>query len=175
MIYKGYITMAQKDIKNLTLAELKKQDKALDEKREFTVLIGEQKYKLTHDTVFRISKKNKVLDDMVQFFQVATENIDILELATPYTALLILKHFTSLEVSDDVVEALDLLETLVDLDVLNQIIAELPEDQLTEVYELLTRTLNNMAENISEAEEEAKRLAEVVENDAVKEMIPDVE
>lgn len=165
--------MAQKEnIKNLTSAELKKQDKVLDEQREFTVVVGESKYKLSHDVIFRQSKKNRLLDDMVKFFQEATKNIEILELATPYTALLVFKYFTSLEVSDNVEEALALLETLVDLGLLNQIVAELPEDQLTEVYELITKTVTAMSENLEEAEAEAKRLSEVVENDAVREMIP---
>jgi hypothetical protein len=167
--------MAQKEkLKNLTLAELDKQNKALDEQRDFTVVIGGTKYKLAHDVIFRNSKKAKVLDDMVKFFQEASKNIDILELATPYTALLVMKHFTTLDVSDDILEAISLLETLVDLNVLNNIIAELPEDQMEEVFELITKTVTNMADSLEEVEAEAKRLSEVVENEAVKELIPDV-
>jgi hypothetical protein len=167
--------MAQKEkLKNLTLAELEKQNKVLDEQRDFTVVIGDSKYKLAHDVTFRNSKKAKVLDDMVKFFQEASKNIDILELATPYTALLVMKHFTTLDVSDDVVEAIALLETLIDLGILNSIIVELPEDQMQEVFELITKTVTNMAENLEEVEAEARRLSETVENEAVKELIPDV-
>lgn len=167
--------MAQKDIKNLTPAELKKQNKSLDEQREFKVTIGETVYKLSHDVTFRQSKKNKLLDDMVKFFQEATKNIEILELATPYTTLLIFKHFTTLDVSEEIGEALDLLDTLVDLGILNQIVAELPDDELTSVFEMITRTITTMSDNLSEAEEAIKELESQVENDVVKEMIPDVE
>lgn len=168
--------MANKEnIKNLTLAELKKQNKNLDETREFKVTIGDTVYKLNHDIVFRQSKKNKLLDDMVEFFQASVKNLEILELATPYTTLLVLKHFTSLEVSDNVDEALDLLNVLVDLDLLNQIVVELPEDQLVDIFEMITKTVNTMSESIDEAEKEAQRLNEQVENEVLKEMIPDVD
>lgn len=168
--------MAQKDIKdikNLTLAELKKQDKALDKQREFNVTIGGQQYKLSHDIVFRNSKKNKLLDDMVKFFGEAVKNVDILELSTPYVALLILKHFTTLDVSDDVNEAIALLTVLIDLDgALGQILAELPEDQLTEVYELLTKTVTSMTENLEGTkEDEIEDVMNKVDNQEVKEMI----
>jgi hypothetical protein len=166
--------MAQKDIKNLTSAELKKQNKSLDEKRDFSVTIGDTVYKLAHDITFRQSKKNKLLDDMVLFFQEAVEKIEILELATPYTTLLVLKHFTTLEVSDNVDEAIELLSVLVDLDVLSQIIAELPEDQLVDVFAMITKTVNNMAESLTDAEKEIAELEAQLENDVVKEMIPDV-
>jgi hypothetical protein len=166
--------MAQKGIKKLTSAELGKQNKVLDEQREFKVTIGEAVYTLSHDVIFRQTKKNKVLDDMVEFFQEATKTINILELATPYVTLLIFKHFTSLDVSDNVDEAIDLLQVLIDLDVLNQIIVELPEDELTKVFEMVTKVVSTMSENLEDAEAEIAKLQEQVESEAVKEMIPDV-
>jgi spermidine/putrescine-binding protein len=166
--------MAQKDIKNLTSTELKKQNKVLDEQRAFNVTVGDTVYKLSHDIKFRQSKKNALLDDMVAFFQEATKNIEILELSTPYVTLLVLKHFTSLEVSENVDEALELLNVLVDLGLLNQIVVELPEDQLAEVFEMVTKAVTAMSDNLADAQEEIEKLNEQVENDVVKEMIPDV-
>ena len=145
-----------KDIKKLTGAELKKQAKALDAQREFTVEIGGQKYLLAHDISFRKTKQSKLLDDLMNFFIKGAEDLDLLEMATPYTALLVLKHFTTLEVSDDLTDAFALLEVLVDLDVLDAILNELPEKEVTELFELISTTTNRMTESISEQEEVVK-------------------
>ena len=147
-----------KDFKKLTGAELKKQAKTLDAQREFTVEIGGQKYLLSHDVTFRKTKQSKVLEDLMDFFMKGAENLDLLEMATPYTALLVLKHFTTLEVSDDLSEAFALLEVLIDLEVLDVILNELPEKEVTELFELISVTTNRMNENISKQEELAKEV-----------------
>lgn len=144
-----------KDIKKLTLAEINKQSKVLDIQREFTVAIGEQEYKMSHDVSFRTTKKHQLLDDVIHFFSEGAENTEILELATPYTALLVLKHFTTLEVSNNISEALSLLNVLVDLGVLDKIVNELPEKEVKELYQLLTETVDNLRVGLEEAEEEA--------------------
>lgn len=150
------MTKENKGLKKLTANELKNQAKKLDAKQEFLVVIGDEEYKLTHDMVFRKTKMHKLLDDMLQFFNsVNGDNIDVLEMASPYTALLILKHFTSLEVSDDIDEALALLNVLIDLEALGTIINALPEQEVTKVYEILTQTVENIQKNIEEVELEA--------------------
>lgn len=159
------------NIKKLTGAELKKQNKVLDEQREFSVMIGDTEYKLTHDVTFRKTKQSRLLEDVIAFFTAGVNRPEILEISTVYSTLLILKHFTSLEVSDDIGEALELLDVLVDLEVLDKIVNELPEDEITKIYELLTKTVNNMETSIVEAEEEAKKLANQVENKEIKDMI----
>ena len=136
-----------KDIKKLTGAELKKHAKALDEQKEFTVEIGGQKYKLTHDVVFRKTKRIKLIEDLIEFFTKGAENPEILELTTPYTALLVIKHFTSLEVSDSLEDALALLEVLIDLDALGEIINALPENDVVELFDILNETIGNMTKN----------------------------
>lgn len=152
--------MANKENIKLTPALLKEQSAKLDAVQEFVVAIGGEDYILTHDVVFRKSKQHKVLDDMVEFFnEGGKQNIGMLDLATPYTALLIIKHFTSLEVSDNIEEALDLLTVLVDLEALDKIVNALPEDEVTKVYELLTMTIENFKNNLEEAEKEAEALA----------------
>ena len=141
-----------KDIKKLTGAELKKQAKVLDEQKEFTIEIGEQTYKLTHDVVFRKTKRIKLIEDLIEFFTKGAENPEILELTTPYTALLVIKHFTSLEVSDDITEALALLEVLIDLDALSEIINTLPEEKVVELFDILNETISNISKNMDTVE-----------------------
>jgi hypothetical protein len=166
--------MAQKDVKKLSPAELKKQVKKLDAVQEFVVVVGDTDYKLTHDVVFRRTKQHKVLDDMVEFFNEGGKQIELLDMATPYTALLILKHFTSLEVPDGVDEALVLLETLIDLELLDKVLNALPEEEVKKVYELLTQTVENFRASLEASEEEAETFLEQVENEEVKDMAKEV-
>lgn len=160
-----------KDIKNLTSTALKKENKVLDDKREFEVTVNGTQYKLTHDITFRKTKQASLLDDIIAFFSEGIKRPQILELATPYSALMILKYFTSLDVSDDISEALDTLDVLVDLEILDKIIAELPESEIIKIYELVDKTVKNMNETLEEAQKEAMEIASKVENNEIKDMI----
>lgn len=163
--------MANKELKRLSPAELKEQVKKLDAVEEFVVTIGDVDYSVTHDAKFRKTKMHKVLDDMVKFFNEGGKRIELLELATPYTALLILKHFTSLEVSDEIDDALALLEVLIDLEALDKLLNALPQDEVTKVYELLTQTVENFKATLEDSEKEAEAFLAQIENEEVKEMI----
>jgi len=171
--------MVQKDInkknKKLSIVELNKQSKKLDAVRSFTVTVGEVEYDVTHDIIFRKTKQHLLLDNMVDFFNAGSERIELLNMATPYTALLILKHFTSLEVPDDIDEAVVLLKVLIDLDVLDAVLAELPEEETTKVFELLTQTVEGFKATLEGAEKEAKEdaenLLEQIDNDVLKQMV----
>ncbi|PGO60720.1 hypothetical protein [Priestia megaterium] len=170
------MTKEIKEVQNtknvLTFEGLKEEVKVLDEVQEFTVKINESDYILTHDVVFRKTKQQKLLEDMLRFFSEVTEdNVEVLDYATPYTALLIIKHFTSLDVPDEIDEALALLEVLVDLDALAKIVNALPEDEVVKVYELLNTALDGIRENMEEAEKEAEAIADQLENEEVKELI----
>ncbi|MCR4361976.1 hypothetical protein JDW21_19630 [Bacillus subtilis] len=162
--------MAQKDIKKLSATELKKQVKKLTEVQEFIVQIGDTDYKLTHDVVFRKSKMYNVMEDLIDFFTYTADNrIEDIELATPYTTLLIFKHFTSLEVPNDIDEAIDFLYVLVDLDALSTIANALPEDEVTKVYELFTERMNELKDSLEAGEEEVEAMLAEIENKEVKE------
>ena len=160
--------MAKKDVKKLSPAELKKQVKKLDAVQEFLVTIGDVDYLLTHDVTFRKTKMHKVLDDMVLFFNEGGKHIELMDMATPYTALLILKHFTSLEVPNEIDEALILLEVLIDLEALDKLLNALPEAEVTKVYELLTQTVEAFRANLEASDEEAEAFLAQIENDEIK-------
>lgn len=163
--------MANKDIKKLTPMELKKQVKKLSEQTEMTIKVAGEDYKVLYDVHFKKTKQYAVLDDLIKFFQAGGENTEILDFATPYTALLVVKHFTSLEVPDEVEEAIILLEALIDLEILDKVILGLPEEEVGKVYELITETVQRLNSNIDEAEAEARRVAEQIQNEEIKEMI----
>lgn len=164
-----------KDIKKLTPAELKKQVKKLDAVQEFVITIGETDYKLTHDIVFRKTKMQKVLEDMMYFFAEVTEDtIDLLQFATPYSSLLVIKHFTSLEVPNDIQEAIDLMEVLVDLGAFGEIINTLPEKEVLKVFDLISQTLEEVQANMDDLEKEAQELVDEVQDPELKKALEEV-
>lgn len=157
---------------SLSASELHKKVAKLADRKEFSVFIGEDEFVLEHDVFFRKTKIQKVLEDMLEFFNsIGEANKHLLELASPYTALLIIKHFTSLDVPNDIDEALILLEVLIDLESLGVIVNELPEAEVLKVYEVLALTIENAKENLDEADRQALELVGQVENEQVKEMI----
>lgn len=163
-----------KSIKKLTPAELKKQVKKLNEVGEAIIKIGESDYVITYDLHFKKTKQHMLLDDLVKFFNDSKNNSEIIELATPYMTLLVIKHFTSVEVSDDIEEALLLLETLIDLEILAEIVNVFPEGELTKIYELIAKLTTDITSTLGEMEDKSKELHEEVENDEVKKMIEEV-
>ncbi|QPK89725.1 hypothetical protein IEN91_04550 [Bacillus velezensis] len=163
--------MANKETKKLTSAELVKKNEKLDEVQEFVVNIDGEDYLLTHDVVFRKSKQFLVIDDIIALFEAAQNRIEILDVATAYVSILILKHFTSLDVSDDIDEAIKLLNILVDLGALDKLMNALPEDQVIKMFDLVSEVVKNFEENIVLLEKEAEELSDKVENEEVKGLI----
>lgn len=164
-------------IKNLTVTELKKQVKKLDKQTEATVFVEidseKTPYNFKYDEFFKNTKIHLLLDDMVEFFNRGYVDSRLLELSTPYISLLIIKHFTSIEISDDIDEALSFLNVLTDLEILAPIINCLPEKEIIKLEELLAKTLDNLERNIELAEDEELVMLDEIENDSVKEVILD--
>src|SRR5690606_2481737 len=150
--------MTQKKIKNLNPTEIKKQVKKLKTQGEFYITIGEDEYLVKHDEIFVNSKIHRVLDDLVSLFNESRNRNELMEVATPYTTLLIIKHFTSIDVPDDIDSALDMMEALIDLEVMDKIINALPESEIVKMYEKMTVVMDNMRSTLEDGELEAQEL-----------------
>lgn len=158
---KAKATTKAKAVKDLTLAALVAENKKLDATREFEIMAGDTKYKLRHDVFFRPTKMDNLLQDIISFYEQTDDaGEQLLEIATPFMALMVIKHFTSLDVPDDFDEALYLLNVLTDLGALDTIVNALPEDQVQRVNEMLETTLSIFAKNIEEQAEAISRLVE---------------
>lgn len=160
-------------IKRLSPTELKKQSKNLDGQYEVNFTIGDEAYGVMIDEHFRKSKIFKLMDDMVVFYNEANKFADasMLELATPYSSLLVIKYFTDIEIKDDIDDALAMLDVLIDLELLDKILNSMPEKEIVKVYDLLTKMMKNMEQNIAEAEKEAEKIESQIENQEVKGML----
>jgi hypothetical protein len=164
--------MAEK-MKNLTLAELKKQNKKLNETEEHKLEVNGQEYKIKVDKHFRQTKQHNVLDSLVEFFNEAGSRPEILDLATSYSTLLIIREFTNLDIPEDIDDALDTMSVLIDLGLFGKIISVLPEDEVTKIYELLKLSIDRMNENITEAEKESDEILSKIDNVQALEVFKD--
>lgn len=156
--------------KRLTVAELKKQNKNLDAQTEHTVVVNGVEYKVKIDNVFRKTKQHKLLEDLIFFMNEGNKRVELLDVATPYITLLMIKYFTDVEVSDDIDEAIETMNALVDLEIFGEIANLMPEDELLKMYETISSSIDRMNVNITELLKEAEELSKKVENKEVKEL-----
>jgi hypothetical protein len=167
--------MAQNKIKNLNPTEIKKQVKKLKEQGEFFITVNGDEYKVTHDEKFLNSKIHKVLDDLVELFNEGRTRNELLELATPYTTILIIKHFTSIEVPDEIDGAIDMMNALIDLEVIDKIINALPEEEVVKMYERISGVVETVRSNLEDGELEAQELENQLQTEQAKKLLRDGE
>ncbi|UUV45934.1 hypothetical protein [Bacillus phage vB_BanS-Thrax3] len=164
-----------KKVKNLTLTELKKQDKKLDAQTETFIPINGDMYRVLIDDYFRPTKQTDLLNDLISFFGEARNSNELMEVATPYTSLLLIKHFTNIDVPDDFEEAIALLRLLIDLKAFEAVLNAMPEDQVVDTYDKLRVVLNEMTNRMEIAQVEAELIESQLENEVVKKMYLDGE
>lgn len=160
-----------KKYKKLTGAELKRQVKKLDERDEFYITIDGEEFEVSYDKVFKKSKQIKVLEDMIQLFEESRERAELIEMSAPYVSLMVIKHFTSIEVSDNIDEAIGTLNSLIDLEILHQVINALPEDEILNMFNLVSESVENMKTNLEELNAETEKVSEKVENKELKDVL----
>lgn len=176
--------------KNLTITELKKQNKVLDAQTEHTIVVKIQKgldeetgeplfdlvpYKIKIDNVFRKTKQHKLLEDLILFLNESNNRLELLDVATPYITLLLIKHFTNLDIPDDIDEAIEIMNVLLDLDIFAEIVNLMPENEVIKMYETLNASIERMNLNIEEMLKESEKVLEKVENKEIKELLQDGE
>lgn len=176
--------------KNLTITELKKQNKVLDAQTEHTIVVKIQKgldeetgeplfdlvpYKIKIDNVFRKTKQHKLLEDLMFFINESNKRLEILDVATPYITLLLIKHFTNLDIPDDIDEAIEVMNILIDLDIFSEIVNLMPENEVIKMYETLNASIERMNLNIEEMLKESEKVLEKIENKEIKELLQDGE
>lgn len=156
--------MANEKIKNLNITELKKHNRKLDEKETHQLMVDGEEYSIGIDKLFRKTKQYKLIEDFAEFMNQASKDVELLDLATPYITLLFVKHFTSVNVPNEIEGAIELLNVLIDLDLLNSILNLFPEDQVAEVYKIISATADKMSAEITETVNEIENIKEQVEN-----------
>ena len=133
--------------KPLNLASIRKEDKHFDEQFEIEV----QGYTLKIDKHFRKSKINLLIAELVEKFDYGrAHNTPIESIFLPFSTLLIIRHFTSLQVPEDLEGQVEVLKLLTDNDFLEPILENLPKDQMNIVMEEVAKVTQLMNERIDE-------------------------
>lgn len=150
-----------KNIKQLTPNELKKQLKKLDATDVMTIILPESQdeYKIEYDLHFKVTKQIHLVENFMKFIETSREHPDNLEYTSQYIALLAIKYFTNLQVPDEISDQMAYLAMLLNLKILDKIADNLPEKQMQELYEMLTRTMDGLAKASAELRERAEKEA----------------
>lgn len=143
-------------VQHLTLQDIDKMGEKFDEQVE--ILVADGKYFVKVDKHFKKTKVTKFtielqecitkLKDMYE----ANEN-DIVESVVFLNFMLLIRHFTSLEVPNDIPTMLSMCEKLINLNVVDEIMQAFDQDELnkmTKLVEEYAKTSGQVSEKIGE-------------------------
>jgi len=151
--------------KNLTITELRKQDKKFNEKIDVEV----NGYSLKIDKYFRKTKINKLIAELQEKFEDAQLNdYRLQELIFPYVLLLVIKHFTSLHIPEELDEQLKVLDLLIDHDLFTDIINSIPRDQMELVYDEIAKVTEGLKQFTEEFEKMVLENPDILRDSNVK-------
>lgn len=132
-----------KEIKKaLTLASIKNENKKYKEK----ITVDIKGYELKIDKYFSPSKINDMVRELGEKLEeMGKQNIQIKDIdIIAYMYLLVIKHFTSLQIPNDLSKQLQVLNELIDGDFLNDIINAIPEEEWKKIGDVFARINENI-------------------------------
>lgn len=104
-----------------------------------------------------------LLQDLISFIEESTKveektTVDLLTFTQPYITTLIIKHFTSMKMPEDIYETIAVTKNMINLGVLEQFIRLFPQDQLTKLMERVAEALNATSDAMNELSDESDRI-----------------
>lgn len=156
--------MSQKNINQVSLESLSQLDQEMDERIEIKLKDGQ--FVIQMDKVFRVTKIENMLVDLVKFMQKAYKEIrevdeETIKRFSRINEILILKHFTDVDVPDDELKMIKMCEILIDLELLDEIGQHIPQSEKEKIDRIIGDRLKNM--------ETAKSMfGEMILNDEIK-------
>lgn len=160
-----------KKVKQLTLAELNKKHKELEKQTTHTIQVSGEDFTLKIDNHFTKTKQGELLNDLTEFLNEGNNRFELLDFVFPYTTLLFVKHFTSIDIPSDIDESIKYLSVLTDLDILGDVLSLMPEQEVLNTYNMLEVAINTITENFIEAEKQSEELSEVLKTDFLKQKL----
>lgn len=157
--------MAKKNsVTKLNIKQINKEVKKHDVKSKGFVEINGKEYEIEIKEHFTETEIQELIKDLMVFVQEAIKvqedsNFDMLEYAIQYSGALIIKHFSSLDVPDDVYEIIATSKKLVDLNIMVPILGMFPVDQINKVNEraeLALSSIGAVAEDLLKEERQEK-------------------
>ncbi len=137
-----------KKVKNLTLNDVIKYDKKLDEKKKVNLTLPDGSIAtILVDTEFRPTKISKfALEYGIVMEEVKEKGIDqdTLTNAMLVENMLLIRNFTSLEIPLSIAEIIAYAQRLVDLEILEPILKSFDEEQVNKLNRITKKTLDNL-------------------------------
>jgi hypothetical protein len=135
-------------VKSLTLNEITKKDKKLDEKKKITVTLPDgTNYSINIDRFFRPSKIQKyMLEFGIVMDEVKEKGIDEEALANSMIVeyMLLIRNFTSLEIPLSIAEITAYAQKMTDLEILDQIINAFDQSEVAKIERISKKVLENI-------------------------------
>lgn len=132
-----------KQNKKLTAEFLKKREKQLSQREKHTIEIDGEAYDVEVDKFFVKSKIAELSSDIGLFATLITQDekykdlddAKVSALAQRYIYGMLIKYFTNIEVSNEVVDVLIMVKTIEDLGILGELLQIMNQDELANVLE----------------------------------------
>jgi hypothetical protein len=146
---------AKAKTKSLTVASVKNEVKVLNEQIELEVFskASGESYTLTVDKHLRNSKIVDLVSEFMVQLQYAREHkIRIEDIIVQYSVFLLIKHFTSfgVGVASDLESQIKVMEHLIDLDLMSPIVDAFDEDEVTAIFESISKTVEQTEKDIQD-------------------------
>jgi hypothetical protein len=145
--------MARK--KKLSYTNVKKEDTKMSEQ-----LIAEVKnYTFKVDKFFKDSKTMDLIAEMLVKLQEAKQDgIDLKTIFIPYTILLLIKHFTDIDVPENINEQIAFLRMLIDQDLVNGILESFPKEDVERVSRKIQEAMEEREAMIDELSQQLEAI-----------------
>lgn len=164
--------MAKKTAKKLTTQFLKQKEKELKQRTTHEIQLGEDVFEIQIDKVFTNSKISELMADineLIQHLYMGEKSEDIPEktkgyLVSRFIYLMIIKHFTDIEVPDDIIDSVATVKVMEDIGLMDKIITLMDEEELMKTVTEINRRLEMATELVSERLGEVRKELEKIEN-----------
>ncbi|MDO6628706.1 hypothetical protein [Bacillus thuringiensis] len=155
-------------VKQMNLKNLKADTKKLDEMKE--EIIGD--YKIQVSTHIRNTKIEEALREYLNDRDAAFKSGEPIEdVMAVYMFIILIKHFTSLNVPEGVDEKIDTISALIDLGLFWDVVEVLPDECITKFLAAIDIASKSITKNL----EEIATVVDELENKEIKELVEPVE
>ena len=144
--------MANKKKNKLDFNTIKKTSAKQFTTKKIEILVDDKNYSIAIDQVFRTTKIEKMImkfvnSENINHFSACDESVKL-----SYYFYLIIKEFTDLEIPDDLKfnEEINLISSLIDLDIFEQIMKEVPKTEIKKVNDFMAKFNVNLNKIINE-------------------------
>jgi len=155
--------MTENNIIKLDLQAIEKEAKVFEEVSRGFITLNGKEFEIGIKERFQEMEIQNLLQDLILFIEEATKveektTIDLLTFTQPYITTLTVKHFTDMDMPDDIYETIAVTKNMINLGVLEKIIRLFPEDELTKLMERVTEALTSTTHAINQLADEADKI-----------------